>query len=390
MRLSAYIFASIRENRGKYLVSILGIMVAIGTFFTLSLYSAQFASSFDSFYGLYENTLFVVDENTELSKMVPVNSKINESYAEEIENLPGVFITVKVLFADLSNYTVTQFVPDRIYAFEMGDINFISQYIGLDYGTWPESPDEIVVGQYTFDQEHDETSIGTQVDIKGTNFYISGVLDFNSHLYNHFIYMDYSAAQTALSMEGICSLIYVVYNENTNPMQLKTSIQDSYPVIALNMNDLNANLGGIYNAIEMGEFVIGLLPLLISSIFFFVLITYIVRTRTREYALLKTIGFSEVQLITFLFVEVMVISVIGYLLGSLVGYFFYTLSFQFVTSRPLSLAFDSWDFYWTSILVTVKYNFWTMFALLCGLNLISTTFPALSIRRKSIVEVIRT
>ncbi|MHA1112359.1 MAG: ABC transporter permease [Promethearchaeota archaeon] len=391
MRLSAYIFASIRENRGKYLICILGVTVAIGTFFSLMLFSAQFSDTFDSFYGKYDNTLFVVDENTEMSNMVPLNSRINETYADEIDVLPGVIGSVNVLFADLSNFTVTQFVLDRIYAFEQteqADFNFISQNVDLEYGEWSDDPYEIVIGPNTFDRENTETHIRSNVTIKGTEFTISGILDFTNKVYNHFIYMDYNSAQSILSLEGICSLIYVVYDNDVNPLDLKKTIQDSYPVIALDMIDLNENLGGIYNLIEMAEFVIGLLPLIISSIFLFVVITFIVRTRTREYALLKTLGFSEGQLITFLFIEVMAITIIGYLLGTMTGYFFYTFSNQYIAGQSIKLTFNSWDFYWTSIF-TVKYNFGVMFLLITGLNLLSTVLPALSIRRKSIVEVIR-
>lgn len=386
MRLSAYIFASIRENRGKYIVSILGIMVAIGTFFSLVLYAEQFSSTFDTFYGMHENTLFVMDENIEMSKLVPVTSRINESISTDIDDLPGVIATVNVLFADLSNFTESQFIMDRIYAFDQSDFTFVTQNMALSEGNWPDNPFEIVVGPDTFDREN---SVGDVIDIKGTSFNISGILDFSNMVFNHFIYMDYNEAQTILSLENICSLIYVIYDNSINPIQLKESIETQHPVIAMDMNDLNVYLGGIYNIIELAQFVVGLLPLLISSIFFFVLITYIVRTRYREYALLKTIGFSEGQLITFLFIEVMIITLIGYILGALLGYFFYTISFQYVTDSAIfQLTFESWEYYWTAVF-TGKYNFGITLLLLTGLNLVSTSIPALKIRRKSIVEVIR-
>ena len=124
MRLSAYIVSSIKENKGKYIVCVIGIMIAIGTFFSLMLFSAQFTDTFDSFYGNYDRTLFVVDENSELSNLVPVTSRINESYAEEIDDFPGVVGTVNVIFAELSNFTTTQFVLDKIFAFEQKDFNF--------------------------------------------------------------------------------------------------------------------------------------------------------------------------------------------------------------------------------------------------------------------------
>lgn len=385
MRLPAYIFASIRENRGKYIVSILGIAVAIGTFFSLSLYSAQFASSFDSFYGMYDNTLFVMDENVELSKLVPVTSRFNESISNEIDDLPGVLATIKVLFADLENFTSTQLVLDRIYAFDSGDVDFISQNVGLEAGIWPDNPFQIVVGQNTFDREN---SVGDLIDIRGTSFEISGLLDYSNAVFNHFIYMDYNAAQTTLSLEGNCSLIYVIYDNFIDPIILKQTIRDQYPVTALDMNDFNIYLGGIYNVIELAEFVTGLIPLFISAIFFFVLISYIVRTRNREYALLKTIGFSNGQLITFLFIEVMLITIIGYIIGSFLGFFFYTYSAQFLAQSGMRITFEAWDFYWTSIF-RGKYNFGLMLLLLTGLNLSATVIPALNIRRKSIVEVLR-
>lgn len=386
MRLSRYIFSSIRENKGKYIVSVLGIMVAMGTFFSLVLYSEQFASTFDSFYGMYDNTLFVMDENVEMSKLVPVTSRINDSISIDINNLPGVITTVNVLFADLSNFTQTQFIMDRIYAFEQGDFDFITQNIALREGVWPDDPYQIVVGPDTFDRDN---SVGDSIDIKGTFFEISGILDFSNTVFNHFIYMDYAVAQSILSLEDTCSLIYVIYDNSIDPFQLKETIQTQYPVLAMDMNDLNVYLGGIYNIIELADFVIGMLPLLICSIFFFVLISYIVRTRYREYALLKTIGFSEGQLISFLFIEVMIITIIGYILGVLIGYFFYTLTFQYVTGRSIfHLTFESWDYYWTSVF-TGKYNFGLMLLILSGSNLLSTLIPALNIRRKSIVEVLR-
>jgi ABC-type antimicrobial peptide transport system permease subunit len=256
----------------------------------------------------------------------------------------------------------------------------------LGEGNWPENPYQIVVGQDTFDRDN---TVGDIIDIKGTDFEISGILDFNNLGFNHLIYMDYDIAQITLSLEDTCSLIYVVYDNSVDPIELKETIQSQHPVLAMDMNDLNIYLGGIYNVIELAEFVIGLLPLLICSIFFFVLISYIVRTRYHEYALLKTIGFSEGQLISFLFVEVMIITIIGYVLGTLIGYFFYTITFQYVTGRAVfPFTFESWDYYWINIF-RGKYNFGIMFALLAGLNLLSTTFPALSIRRKSIVEVLR-
>ncbi|MHA1819818.1 MAG: ABC transporter permease [Promethearchaeota archaeon] len=385
MHFLKYILSNIKYNRNKYLIIILGITFGISSFIIFAIFSNEYKDSLNKFYFMDDQTVFVMEKDTVLVDMVPVNSKINENLTAAIQEIPGVITTTKFIFGDIGLQISTDVVSDKLFGIEKYDINMISQYLKLEKGRWFNSANEIVIGFMTFGGNYTLNDI---IEIKGQNFTICGILSPNTMLYNHFVYMEYDQAQKLLGMQNKASLISVLTTDSVNINIIKTQINSlDSSIIAFDSGDISKETGSIMVYIEMAELITGILPLIILAMFFFTVISFIIRSRNKEFAILRVLGCSSLQLVIFIFLEVFLITLVGFLIGLIGGYFLFILLYGYIQNYQLRISVESFKYYFTSL--SNNNLIFEIFIIISILNIIEASIPILMELRKSPVKYLK-
>ena len=138
-----------------------------------------------------------------------------------------------------------------------------------------------------------------------------------------YYYLDQSAMSLFEDVETMYSTLYVRL-DNAEPEQINAinaSFREQFPYLeTTTTEDLRLNYDSLSDAIDQLVTVMGLVALLIGSIGIINTMQVIVRRRTVEVAVLKTIGLQANEVTILFLVEAFIMGVVGSVLGVLLGW----------------------------------------------------------------------
>jgi len=179
-------------------------------------------------------------------------------------------------------------------------------------------------------------SVGDTVQLSGADgdFTVRGIIDDAQEITSPtqtlealfgFYLLDVSALEQFSSVEPRVSLVYVrlpataITPEALNGLQVE--MRTDFPYLdATTTEDLRASYAQIASSIDQLTGVMGLVSILIGSIGIVNTMQVIVRRRTLEVAVLKTIGLQGNQITVLFLVEALIMGVIGSIAGILLGW----------------------------------------------------------------------
>jgi len=186
-------------------------------------------------------------------------------------------------------------------------------------GTAPKSDLDILVGREA--AEKLGVNVGSRLDIKGSEFTVSGVLDPTGSQDDSLVFMSLPVAQKTFGKEGKISMVEIAALCKNCPISdIVNQLSDKIPtgkvtavqqVVAGRMDTLHS-----FQKFSLG---ISGLVLFVGAMVVFVTMMGSVNERTREIGIFSAIGFRSSHIMKIILLEAFVVSFSAGLLGYLVG-----------------------------------------------------------------------
>ncbi|MDR3603611.1 MAG: ABC transporter permease [Syntrophaceae bacterium] len=186
-------------------------------------------------------------------------------------------------------------------------------------GTTPKSDSELILGREAAVKLG--ANVGSRLDIKGSEFWVSGVLDTTGSQDDSLVFMTLPVSQKIFKKEGKVSMVEIAALCKNCPISdIVTQISGIIPtgkvtavqqVVAGRMDALN----------HFQKFSLGIsgLVLLVGAMVVFVTMMGSVNERTREIGIFSAIGFRSSHIMKIILLEAFVVSFSAGLLGYLLG-----------------------------------------------------------------------
>lgn len=218
------------------------------------------------------------------------------------------------------------------------------------------APEHIVLGDQI--ARNIGADVGSTVLLNGsdTPFTVTGIVDAGQEIKNvgqdallgifGFYYLSNEAIELFDDPTTRISMIYMRLADPTRLDEIDTAFQTEYPFfLSTDTEDLRRNYTALSDSIDQLVTVMGLVSLLIGSIGIVNTMQVIVRRRTLEVGVLKTLGLQANQITLLFMTEALIMGVVGSLAGIVLGW---AATFVirgaaeqvFATELPFVLAFE--------------------------------------------------
>jgi len=232
----------------------------------------------------------------------------------------------------------------------------------------------------------EETSIGIVPKMK--KFELVGIFDAGMYDYNTgFVYISIPAAQKFFNMPGRVSGIEVRVDEVYRADKIAASIQSEvgFPYFTRNWIEMNKNFFSALKLEKIGMSLILVVIIIVASFNIIGTLTMIVMEKSREIAILKSMGASGGSIMKIFMFAGLVIGVVGTIIGSVVGYSAVSV---ITKSNLISLPRDVYQVSHLPLFIsTLDVLFISLTAL--GISFLATLYPSWQAARQDPVEVLR-
>lgn len=211
----------------------------------------------------------------------------------------------------------------------------------------------------------------------------AGMYDYNTG----FVYIAIPEAQRFFDMPGRVSGIQVRVDDIYNAEAIADRIQEKlgYPYYTRNWIEMNKNFFSALKLEKIGMSLILAVIIVVASFNIIGTLTMIVMEKSREIAILKSIGASERSIMGIFISSGLIIGIIGTALGALIGYGAVT---AIVSSGIITLPRDVYQVSRLPLTIT-GYDILFISLMALGISFLATIYPAWQAGRQDPVEVLR-
>jgi len=232
----------------------------------------------------------------------------------------------------------------------------------------------------------EETPIG--IVPKMRKFEVVGIFDAGMYDYNTgFVYISIPAAQKFFGMPGRVSGLEVRVDQVYRADTISASIQSEigFPYYTRNWIEMNKNFFSALKLEKIGMSLILIVIIIVASFNIIGTLTMIVMEKSREIAILKSMGASGGSIMKIFMFAGLVIGIVGTIVGSAVGYG----AVSIITKTNLiSLPRDVYQISHLPLSITMlDVLFISLTAL--GISFLATLYPSWQAARQDPVEVLR-
>ena len=356
MKLSDYIklaWSSLWERKGRTIGAIIGLIIAILAFGT----ALGISEGFKHYFIEYFAKIFGVKS----IYVIPLGMKITDVDLALISSLPYVDTVIPIVFT--RGYTIVQGNPKYIYVIGV-DPNKLPRLLGATSpkdtilkGTYTLSKGMVLVGYYIAYTETGKEILtpGQKIVVfaegKSERFTIAGILTpFHPMVYgnpNVAIFMDFDTYFKTFSFSREYKLVIVQVKKVKYIDKTVKILRSLFPrAEVFELRSVIKSFTHFFTGFEIFTGIISGISLLIVSLWIFDTMTISVIQRTREFGILKSIGFTNKQIFLLLILEVIILTLVGELIGFTLLYMLknvivVTLPGGFVSIKPYLTIFNS-------------------------------------------------
>ncbi len=223
---------------------------------------------------------------------------------------------------------------------------------------------------------------------KMKKFRLVGIFDAGMYDYNTgFAYISIPEAQKFFNMPGRVSGIQVRVDDIYRAAEIADAIQDAigFPYYTRNWIEMNKNFFSALKLEKMGMSLILIVIIIVASFNIIGTLTMIVMEKSREIAILKSMGSSERSIMKVFMYSGLIIGLVGTLLGAVIGY-----GAVSVISRSgvITLPKDVYQVSHLPLSIT-GYDILFISFMALGISFLATLYPAWQAARQDPVEVLR-
>ncbi|MHA1857027.1 MAG: ABC transporter permease [Promethearchaeota archaeon] len=392
MHLSKYLIGFIKKYKIRYIACIIGFSVALGAVFATSSYSEMLNQSMNRLYFVKDNNFMILSKGTSIIQIVPYDSKVSENVSELLDEITGVNFAFPLIFKNFGNGTQNNYFKTTLLGI---DFEFLMDYylkdIKLREGTWPEEgKNETIIGP----EAGGGLKVNDSIKILNKDFKITGILESDSIFLDRFVYIEYKEIQELFNMKGFCSVYYIIgdpqiFSDPDYFISTKSEIEKEYPYIEVIGPDLlDDAAGNFFKIFDALQIILAIFPLGISILFIFVLMMLNVKDQMREFGMLQAIGMSSTKIGLIIFLQTLMITILGYILSIFTGLFFFSYSFYLMDEYTTRSA-NPWSYAMNMKDKIPDQLYWQIFIAAILIGILVAIYPSIKAGRVSIVKSFR-
>ena len=232
----------------------------------------------------------------------------------------------------------------------------------------------------------EESSVGMVPKIR--KFELVGIFDAGMYDYNTgFAYISLAEAQQFFNLEGKISGLQVRVDDIYRADEISRTIQSAagFPYYTRNWVEMNKNFFSALKLEKIGMSLILVVVIIVASFNIIGTLTMLVMEKSREIAILKSMGATERSIMTIFVFAGLVIGGVGTLLGAVAGYGIVALVAK---SGLITLPKDVYQVSYLPLHITgLDVLFIALTAI--GISFLATLYPSLQAAKQDPVEVLR-
>jgi len=232
----------------------------------------------------------------------------------------------------------------------------------------------------------EETPMGMVPKMR--KFELVGVFDAGMYDYNTgFVYVSLPEAQKFFNMPGRVSGIQVRVDDIYHADKIAEAIQATmgFPYYTRNWIEMNKNFFSALKLEKIGMSLILIVIIIVASFNIIGTLTMIVMEKSREIAILKSMGASDRSVMKIFMVSGLIIGIVGTVLGAVIGYGAVVV---IAKSGFVTLPKDVYQVSHLPLSITGLDVLFIAFVAL-GISFLATIYPAWQAARQDPVEVLR-
>ena len=324
------------HDRNRAVIQIISVAVVIASYLLLAGFAATLDRALDQADASHNLVLFQagIYDPTDARMDMQVVSRLQDIAPTEITQLSPVLFRHMLI-----DEHVTQ-----LRAAPLADWEPIHG-LSLIAGDWPSAEDQVAVGEGA--SEANGWDIGTPLTIYGTQFEVAGIFRSPGTRFAS-VWMDLERAQRLFEMGNSFSALYARLNSHADPETVRDRLQadpslEGRFVVYLEDSLVRRSTQAFYDIISLSK-VISAIALLGVSLGIYSATSLSLVERSRETAVLRTIGFSHQSLQRFLILRAVILAGGGFILGLGAASLFLRLqsssSDQVVFGLPFTIQFS--------------------------------------------------
>jgi putative ABC transport system permease protein len=299
------------RNKTRTALAIMGISIGIATIIALGLVTDGLKLS-------TESTLKAGDADftvTEANSMGFGASNIDQEKIENISQIEGVSNVVGVL---MNAYPLDTgvFILMGINSENLG-IAGVELLEGKAFAT--NSTNEVILGKKA--SETLDKRVGDTIDFYGEEFTVTGIYETGSLWEDGGAFMSLSTLQDLSNKDEKISMMFVKIQEQASLEEVTAQVDAKYSDELSTIKSVeefnNVNKG--LDTIDTATWAISVLAILIGGIGVINTMIMSVYERTREFGVLKALGWKDKRILTMIIGESLVITIIAALVGMVLG-----------------------------------------------------------------------
>jgi len=321
-------YRNLTRRKSRTLLTLLGVVLAVG--FTVGLLSISegFMSSFDRVMGTAGPELFVVPQGQ--GKMpFPMSmgcsgGALDEKSASVISGIPGVITAEPMIrmFASkkdapgmLGDMPMMTFaVPPETF-FKLRPDAKIKQGRALR-----KSDNRVHVAGFVMAQNL-ELKVGDMLLVGGEEFEVIGILERAGQPYDYFGYIPLTSAQQIRELQGKACGMMVKLDSPANSDSVQKRIRVLFPNVDIqSVEEIAEKFQSMMMMSQAVHFAVSCFALLIGVLFVATTMIMSVSERVREFATVRVIGASRGYVVKMIMAESLMLSVLGGVGGCILGY----------------------------------------------------------------------
>ncbi len=183
-----------------------------------------------------------------------------------------------------------------------------------------DNTDEMVIGQAL--AEANSLTVGSTVDLEGTDLTVVGIYDSGTVFANNMIVMPVQTAERVFNLDGVTS-ITVMADDVANVDAVVAGIREVFDEETADVTtaeDMYRRIGGSVDSTERASNIGMIVAFVVAGVVVLFSVILMIRQRVKEIGIMKAIGASNWRIGLQFSLETMAVSVAGAVIGALITY----------------------------------------------------------------------
>jgi ABC-type antimicrobial peptide transport system permease subunit len=332
-------FAQLLRGKLRSFLTVCGFAVGIFSVITMGSMAEKFLGMGRHLADVFSNKIFICEKVSFWAG----GGMLPESCVSMLRKADGSFRLVPFLVTRLRERQMFYLgFPEVAVGLPPGETADFCGNPPLGAGRWPADGEQSVLTGFDVSRSMD-IAAGGRLRLRHRLFPVAGVLRKTGSVEDRMVFLPLSTAQEVFHRPSLLTGIMLKVPPGSDPDKLAVKVGRILPGIETVTPDemkrqLDENLG-LWNVVTVGSatlaFMVGTLCIMISMLVAFF-------ERRREIGLRKALGASKADILSEFFLESLLVSMTGWLLGTLGGAVFITLYNRVLQEGGIALFHLSW------------------------------------------------